>query len=40
MKRYITDRRGEGYIDVCVGIVALMMVIVVTLNIFSFMLLR
>ena len=40
MKKYLTDRRGEGYIDVCVGIIALMMVLVVTLNIFSFLLLR
>ncbi len=40
MKKLITSRKGEGYIDVAIGIVALMMVIVVTLNIYSFFTLK
>ena len=33
-------KRGEGYIDVVIGIFALMMVLVISLNIFSLMTLR
>ena len=36
MKKIMTSKKAEGYIDVVVGIFALMMVLVVTLNIYSF----
>ena len=40
MKKLIKNRRGENYIDTVVGVVAAMMVIVVALNIFSFLTLK
>lgn len=40
MKKLIGNRRGENYIDTVVGVVAAMMVIVVALNIFSFLTLK
>lgn len=40
MKKIIFSRKGEGYIDVVIGIFALMMVLVISLNIFSLMTLR
>ena len=36
----MTSQKAEGYIDVVVGIFALMMVLVVTLNIYSFFTLK
>ncbi len=39
MKR-ILSKKGEGYIDVVVGILVLMMVLVVALNIFEFMVIK
>lgn len=39
MKR-ILSKKGEGYIDVVVGILVLMMVLVVSLNIFEFMVIK
>ena len=40
MKKIITSKKGEGYIDVVVGIFAILMVVVVVLNIFQFMTLK
>ena len=40
MKKILSNRKAEGYIDVAVGIIALMMVLVVTLNIYTFFMLR
>lgn len=34
------NKKGEGYIDVCVGIVVFVMVLVTALNLFSFVRLR
>lgn len=39
MKR-ILNKKGEGYIDICVGIIALLSVLVLTLNIYSFLTLK
>lgn len=36
----ILSKKGEGYIDVVVGILVLMMVLVVSLNIFEFMVIK
>lgn len=40
MKKILTDRKGEGYIDICIGIFALLMCVVLTLNIYSFLTLK
>ena len=40
MKRRILNNKGESYIDVVVGVIAAMMVIVIALNIFSFLAIR
>ena len=40
MRKLIRNKRGENYIDTVVGVVAAMMVIVVALNIFSFLTLK
>lgn len=40
MRRILRSQKGEGYIDVVIGILALMAVLVVTLNIFEFMTLK
>ena len=40
MKKIITSKKAEGYIDVVIGIFAMMMVLVLTLNIFEFMTLK
>ena len=40
MKKILSDRKAEGYIDIAVSIIALMMVLVVTLNIYTFFMLR
>lgn len=40
MRRIFRSKKGEGYIDVVIGILALMAVLVVTLNIFEFMTLK
>ena len=40
MTKLLKNKRGENYIDTVVGVVAAMMVIVVALNIFSFLTLK
>ena len=40
MKRILNNRRGEGYIDMCVGVVCFVMVLVIAINIFGFITLR
>ena len=34
------NKRGEGYIDICVGVVVFVMVLVLSLNLFSFITLK
>ena len=36
MKRILSSKRGEGYVDVCVGVVVFVIVLVIGINIFSF----
>lgn len=38
--RKTMNRKGEGYIDTCIGIVAFVMVLVVAINIFGFITLK
>lgn len=40
MRKLLRNKRGENYIDTVVGVVAAMMVIVVALNVFSFLTLK
>ena len=40
MKKILKSTKAEGYIDVVIGIFAMMMVLVLTLNIFEFMTLK
>lgn len=40
MKRLLKCKKGEGYIDICVGVIVFVMVLVIAINIFSFVTLR
>ncbi len=40
LKRLLKNKNGEGYIDICVGVVVFVMVLVIAINIFSFVTLR
>ena len=40
MRKAIKSKKGEGYIDVAVSLVVIMMVIVLALNVFSFLTLK
>ena len=40
MHRLLKNKRAEGYIDICVGVVALLCVLVLTINIYSFFTLK
>lgn len=40
MTKILMRTKGEGYIDICVGIIALFTVLVLTLNIYSFLTLK
>lgn len=37
LKQVLSQKRGEGYIDVAVSVVVIMMLIVLALNVFSFL---
>lgn len=40
MVEALKNRRGEGYIDVCVSLLVIIMVVVLALNVFSFLTLK
>ena len=40
MLKKLKNKQGEGYIDMCVGVVVFVMVLVIAINIFSFITLR
>lgn len=40
LKRMIKSKNGEGYVDMCVGVVVFVMVLVLAINLFSFISLR
>ena len=40
MKKLLCAKRGEGYVDMCVGVVVFVMILVIAVNIFSFITLR
>ena len=39
-KRIIKNKGGEGYVDICVGVVVFVIILVVGINIFSFITLK
>lgn len=39
-KKLVSSKKGEGYIDICVGVIVFVMVLVIAINIFSFVTLR
>lgn len=40
LKKVLKNRNGEGYVDMCVGVIVFVMIIVIAINIFSFITLR
>ena len=36
MKKVLKNKRGEGYVDMCVGVVVFVMILVIAINIFGF----
>lgn len=40
LKRLLNCKKGEGYIEMCVGVIAFVMVLVIAINIFSFITLK
>lgn len=40
LKNLLRCKNGEGYIDICVGVIVFVMVLVIAINIFSFVTLR
>ena len=40
LKNLLSSRKGEGYIDMCVGVVVFVMILVIAINIFSFITLK
>lgn len=40
MKKFLHSRKGEGYIDTCVSVIVFVMILVVAINIFSFITLK
>ena len=39
-KKVLSSRKGEGYIDMCIGVVVFVMILVIAINIFSFITLK
>ena len=40
LKRLLSCKKGEGYIEMCIGVIAFVMVLVIAINIFSFITLK
>ena len=40
MRKRTNAKRGEGYVDICVGVICFVMVLILAVNIFSFITLR
>ena len=40
VKKILHSRKGDGYVDICIGVIAFVMVLVIALNIFEFVTLR
>ena len=40
IRKILRSNKGEGYVDMCVGVVVFVMILVIAINIFSFITLR
>ena len=40
VKKILHSKKGDGYVDICIGVIAFVMVLVIALNIFEFVTLR
>ena len=40
IRKHLKNKSGEGYVDLCVGVVVFVMLLVIAINIFSFITLR
>ncbi len=40
LKKIVKSKRGEGYVDMCVGVIVFVMILVIAINIFSFITMR
>lgn len=40
LRKILKNKRGEGYVDMCVGVIVFVMILVIAINIFSFITLR
>ena len=40
IRKILHSKKGEGYVDMCVGVVVFVMILVIAINIFSFITLR
>ncbi len=40
MRKRILNKNGEGYVDMCVGVIVFVMILVIAINIFAFITLR
>lgn len=40
IKKLLHSRRGEGYIDTCIGVIVFVLILVVIINVFSFITLK
>ena len=40
LKKIMKSKNGEGYVDMCVGVIVFVMILVIAINIFSFITLR
>ena len=36
LKKIMKSKNGEGYVDMCVGVIVFVMILVIAINIFSF----
>ena len=40
LKKIFNSKKGDGYVDVCIGVVVFVMVLIIAMNIFEFVTLR
>ena len=40
LRKILKNKSGEGYVDMCVGVIVFVMILVIAINIFSFITLR
>ncbi len=40
VKKILRSKKGDGYVDICVGVIAFVMVLVIAINVFEFVTVR